>query len=410
MAFDPHPVDEADVAAFSRVLESAFGNVAADDDLSHAADVFDPSFAIGIADGGHLVATASAYPFELTLPARPGAERRAVNVPGVTAVGVLPTHRRRGLLTKMMDYQLADYRQRGFPLAILTASESIIYGRYGYGLAQSYQSVVIESRRSAFGQEAPAAGRFRMVDRDEAGKLCPGIHDRARWRRPGEIDRSAKWWLWHLKDEVKRRDGGACRFYAIHESPDGEADGWVSYRYHERWPEGIPRHRVEIDDLVATDDQVESALWRFVLDLDLVEEVSARLRPVDDPLRWLLAEPQRLRTTELGDHVWVRIIDISAALSARGYGTDDELVLEVTGPVAGRFVLETGSGACRRATKGEKGHLVLGLAELGAIYLGALRPSTLAAAGRVTETEPGALARADAAFVSPIAPFCSIGF
>jgi predicted acetyltransferase len=204
--------------------------------------------------------------------------------------------------------------------------------------------------------------------------------------------------------------------YAAHESMTGEADGWVSYRYNQQtWPAGIPRHQVVVQDLVATDAAVHAALWRFVLDLDLVEEVSAPQRPVDEPLRWLLADPRRLRTTEVGDHLWVRILDIPAALAARGYGAEERLVIEVLSDddsAGGRYVLETGLGGghCRRAQNGEKVALVLGLADLGALYLGGVPVSALAAAGRVKEIQPGAAAAAERAFTSPVAPYCTLHF
>jgi predicted acetyltransferase len=376
-----------------------------------------PDFAIAISDRGRIVATASAYPLELTLPAGPGQAYPAIPVPGVTAVGVAPSHRRQGLLTKLMNHQLADFRQRGLPVSILLASESIIYGRFAYGWAQSYQSLVIERDRAAFRADAPAiTGRLRLLDSEEAGKVLPSVHDRARRLRPGELNRSPRWWERHLKDPEKQHQGAGGRLYALHESDLGEADGWLSYRYQDQvWPAGIPRHTVVIQDLVVADQAAFTALWRFALDLDLVGEVSAPQRPVDEPLRWLLADPRRARTTELADHLWVRIIEIAAALEARGYGAAERLVIEVTSddPCArGRFVLESGptSGSCRPAKKGEKAQLVLGLDALGGIYLGGVAPTALAAVGRVTELQPGALVVADRVFASPVAPFCTLHF
>ncbi len=419
MAFDVHPVTESDLPAYARSIHSTFGDVVDEDALEQISGAVrtQGDFPIAISDQGRIVATASAYPLEMTLPAGPGQPFTTAAVPGVTAVGVVPTHRRRGLLTKLMNHQLADYRRRGYPLAVLLASESIIYGRFGYGWAQSYQSLLIESDHAAFRADAPVPpGRLRLLEPDEAGKILPSVHERARRLRPGELNRTTRWWGRHLKDPEKARGGGGGRLYALHESPDGDADGWVSYRYHNRdWPSGIPRHQVVVDDLVAIDGASRTALWRYVLDLDLVGEVSAPQRPVDEPLRWMLADPRRLRTTELADHLWVRIIDIPSALEARGYGAAERLVVEVTSddPAAsGRFVLESGpvSGSCRVAGRGEKGQLVLGLADLGAIYLGGVAPSALAAASRVTELQRGALAAADRVFASPVAPFCTLHF
>lgn len=417
MSLELRAVDRNEAEAFNRLTWQAFGAIPDDDSLARAVERFEPDFAIAVYDQGRIVATASAYPLEMTLPAGAGRPLPTVAVPGVTAVGVAPTHRRQGLLSRMMNHQLADLRDRDYPVAVLLASESIIYGRFGYGWAQSYQSLLLESDRDSFRPDAPtASGRMRMIDADEAGKALPLVHDRARHERPGEMNRTPRWWAVHVKDPEKEREGAEARMYAVHESAAGEADGWVSYRYGKMsWPEGIPRHQVLIDDLVALDPEVGAALWRFVLDLDLVEEVKAPIRPLDEPLRWMLADPRRLRTTEVADHLWVRILDVPAALSARGYAADERLVIEVRSPepsAAGRFVLETGpdKGACRPATRGEKAQLVLGLADLGAMYLGEVRASTLAAAGRVSEVAPGALAIADRAFASPVAPFCTLHF
>ncbi|HEX3541265.1 MAG TPA: GNAT family N-acetyltransferase [Acidimicrobiales bacterium] len=417
MTLELRAVGRSEAEAFFRHVALAFGAVPDQEELEGAAARFEPDFALGVFDQGRIVASAGAYPLEMTVPAGAGGSRATVPVPGVTAVGVAPTHRRRGLLTRLMTHQLADLRDRGYPLSVLLASQSIIYGRFGYGWAQSYQSLVIESDHDAFRPDAPVApGRMRMVEPDEVAKALPPIHDRARRQRPGELNRTTRWWDWHVKDPEKQRDGMEARMYAAHESAAGEADGWVSYRYNKlTWPAGIPRHQVVVQDLVATDAAVYAALWRFVLDLDLVEEVAAPQRPVDEPLRWLLADPRRLRTTEVGDHLWVRILDIRAALAARGYGAAERLVMEVLSEdpsASGRYVLETGpeGGHCRRAERGEKVALVLGLADLGALYLGGVPVSTLAAAGRVSEIQPGAVAAAERAFASPVAPYCTLHF
>ncbi len=383
MTIEVRAVDPAEAEAFTRCTWTAFGAVPNEERLGRDQERFDPAFALAAVDGGRIVATASAKALELTLPAGVGSARPTVAVAGVTAVGVFPTHRRQGLLTRMMHHQLADLRDRGYPLAMLFASEAIIYGRFGYGAAQYRQGFVVDPFRSAYRRDAAAAaaeGRVRMVDPDEAAKLLPPVHERARRQRPGELNRNARWWRWHLKDPESHRDQGNARLYAMHESAQGVADGWVSYRFHEIWDVGdLPRGRVEVDDLVATTPAVRAALWRLVLDLDLVEVVRARERPVDETLKWLLADLRRARTAELVDHLWLRILDIPAALEARGYGAAERLVLEVTSPIpppAGRFVLESGpeSGSCRAPRDGENGQLVLGLADLGALYLGGVSP------------------------------------
>ncbi|HSS09109.1 MAG TPA: GNAT family N-acetyltransferase [Acidimicrobiales bacterium] len=406
----PRRVPLDDVEAFVRAGDSVFGLIPDDADVAFYSSLFDPDYALAIYDGGRIVATASANSFELTLPAGPDHPLPTVTAPGVTAVGVQPTHRRRGLLTALMHRQIRDYRDRGFRLSMLTASEGAIYGRFGYGLATSYRSVAVNTKHAAFREDAPITGRMRLLDPDDARKVLPELHDQARRLRPGDITRLGPWWDRYFDDPDKDRDGGGGQFHAVHESSRGEPDGWVSYRYHYSWGNGVPAHRVDLRGLVALHPAARASLWRYLLDLDLVGEVTAEAVPMDEPLRWLLTDPRQVRVGYVGDHLWVRLIDVPGSLTARGYRTEARLVLDVRDE--GRFLLETApTGAwCRPARKGEKTDLILGLAELGAIYLGGVRPSVLAAAGRVNEERVGALGRADAAFGSPIAPYCGTDF
>jgi predicted acetyltransferase len=403
---------------FARVAELVFGNVANDEEAeATAAELFDPEWAIGVYDTGQLVATAAALPIELTLPAGPGQAFPMTAVPGVTAVGVLPTHRRRGLLNRMMARQLDQFREREVPLAILTASESVIYGRYGYGVASSSQSVSIATKRSAFlgappSGPHPEVGQMKLLGATEAANILPAVHDRARKLRPGDVSRSKEAWNEIFRDPPRHRHGGGGRMYVVHMGPDGDADGYATYRFQWKWQDGLPANVLSVEDLYSTSPEVDASLWRFLLDIDLVEEVTAGARPVDEPLRWRLADSRRLRTTSINDALWARLVDVPAALSARGYGAETELVLEVAGPTTERFTLVTGArgGSCGPAKASEKTDLVLGLNQLGAIFLGGCRPSVLAAAGQVAERRPGALARADTAFASPLLPFCGTRF
>lgn len=409
-------VPPSDALAFARTAEMTFANIATDEETKETkAEIYDPDWAIGVYDGSGLVATTSATSMELTLPAGAGQPFPVLEVIGVTGVGVLPTHRRRGLLNRMMAHQLGQLRERGVPLAILTASEAGIYGRYGYGLACSFQELTIATKRSQFldgvGLPLTQGGRLRLLSAADAADVVPGVHQQVRRRRPGEIDRSKTRWELLLRDPERHRGGGGPRFYVLYEGPHGVPDGYASYRYKWNWEGGLPHHSVSVGDLYMTSTEVGTALWRYLLDLDLVGEVTAR-RPLDDPLRWCLADPRQLRTTRVSDMMWVRLVDIPVALAARGYGAETDLVLEVEGDPTGRYALATSpeAGDCRRARSRDKTDLSLGVAELGAIYLGGCRPSVLAAAGRIRELRHGALARADAAFASPLVPFCGTSF
>jgi predicted acetyltransferase len=405
MSLELRSVPAEEATTFIRAVQAGFGHAGDEEAVAEYATLFLADWALAIYDAGRMVATTGAQPFELTLPGL-----SVTDAIGVTAITVQPTHRRRGLLRQMMERQLSDFRERGLAVAVLTASEAAIYGRFGYGLATSYQSIAVHTRRSAFAHPVEAPGRFRLLDADEASKVVPAIHDRARRLQPGEINRPDTFWTREFKHPEKSRGGGSGRFYVVHESPAGEVDGYASYRYFHAWPDDVPSHRVEVEDLYAVNAAVLTALWRFLLDLDLVGEVKAT-RPVDDPLRWLLADARQCRVSGLGDHLWVRLIDVPRALSARSYGVSGELVLEV-GPSSERYVLSASpSGAsCRPARTGERGEVAISLADLGAVYLGGVLPSVLAAAGRVHELRPGVLARADALFAGPVSPFCGTSF
>jgi predicted acetyltransferase len=413
MALELRSVPAEEATTFTRAVEAGFGHAGNEEAIADYVALFQPDWAIAVYDAGRIVATTSADPFELTLPGgfieTAMIDTALIETVGVTAVTVSPTHRRRGLLTQMMTRQLDQFRERGVAVAILTASEAVIYGRFGYGLATSFQSVAVDTPSSKFARPVDVEGRFRMLDAEEAAKVLPAVHDRACRLRPGDITRPETFWQRDFRDREFSRNGGSGRFYVVHESPAGEPDGYASYRYFHDWPDDRPAHRVEVEDLYAVGDNVLAAMWRFLLDLDLVRQVRAD-RPVDDPLRWLLADARQCVGRGIGDHLWVRLVDIPVALEARGYGGTGDLVLEV--PSVGRYVLSASPSAasCREAHRGERGDVELGLADLGAIYLGGVRPSLLAAAGRINELRPGALARADSIFLSPIAPYCGTGF
>ena len=242
---------------------------------------------------------------------------------GVSAVGVHPTHRRQGLLSRLMAAMHEDARQRGEAIAGLEASESIIYGRFGYGLAANLAEYAIDSRASAFAVPAPPLG-LALVDKDEATKLLPELFDRQRRTRAGEVDRSPAYWNQLLADLPHHREGGSARFHAVAD------DGYVLYR---SGPEANvfqgERVRITVEELRGTTPEVEAALWRFVLDLDLVGQVNVKRSPVDEPIRWRLADPRQLRTVAVEDRLYVRILDTAAAFEARGYQGEGRLVLDV---------------------------------------------------------------------------------
>lgn len=409
MDFEVRPVTPEEFPAFARAGESAFGEQPSDEDIERSRGNFEFERSLGVLDNGRFVATAGIYSFDLTLPGL-----TTLPVAGVSWVGVMPTHRRRGILTALMRRQLDDIAQRGEALAILLASESNIYGRYGYGVATLAATYEIESRRGAFARPFSAPGRLSLLEKEEAARVLPGVYDRFRRGQPGAVTRSEAWWQHYFVDPERWRDGASARFYLIYEAETGQVDGYMNYRIKGNWEGGFPNNTlIALDTALVTPDAY-TALWQYCLGVDLVGTVKAYDRPLDEPLRWRLAEPRRLRLTQYYDFVWVRLLDVPAALTGRRYATNDELVIGLTDALrpqnSGTYALEGGpEGAVCRATSSSP-DLSMEIADLGAAYLGGVRFSTLARAGRVSEERPGALARADRMFSSEPAPWCTTDF
>jgi predicted acetyltransferase len=404
------PVVEEEWPAYCHAVEAAFGSQPEPEDITGWRTLTEIDRTVAVFDGDEIVANAGAFTFELTLPGLTTTE-----VAGVTAVGVRATHRRQGLLTRMMEHQLDDVVERGEALAILLASESIIYGRFGYGLASSNIGIELDSSRDAFLPRIPITGTIRIVDAEAAGKLLPGIHDAARRIQPGDIARDRQaWWDRYFKDREKHRDGATARFYIVHESAPGQADGYAAWRIKHEWSHALPNNELRLDELVALNPQAAAALWRHLLDVDLVGKLRAWGRPVDEPLRWMLADPRRLRVTDRADFLWVRLLDIPAALAARRYQVEDGLVLDVADAfrpaVAGRYRVDGGPDGAQCARSTATPDLSVDVTDLGAMYLGGVTATELATAGRIEERTPGALRRADAFFASSPAPFCRTDF
>lgn len=409
MSYKIRPLAPDDFTTFMRAEGAAFGARPTDAEIEERRGYFEFDYGLAAFDEARLVGTAAAYSFELTLPG--GAILAA---PGVSWVAVLPTHRRRGILTALMRRQLDELRERGASLAMLTASESTIYGRFGYGLATSTVSFELDALYGRLAREWEFSGRVRLLEHEQALETLPAFYDRLRRLRPGMLSRGRGAWTWLLGNPLGSADGYGPRFYLAYESASGQIEGTAHYRIKPEWTNGLPGGALTARDILAATPEAYAALWRYFLGVDLIRTVRAIGCPVDDPLRWLLADSRRLRITALTDDLWLRLLDIPAALAARTYGTRDRLVVEITDPFcpesAGRYALEGGpEGAeCARTTAAPD--LALAVADLGATYLGGVQLSTLAQAGRVEELRPGALRRADALFASEVVPYSGTPF
>ena len=408
--FEIRPVTPDEVEAYTRAPLAAFGETFDPERFKLEWTHHELDRTLAAFDDGEIVGTGRLYSLELTLPG--GALEP---VAAVSWISVLPTHRRQGILTAIMGRELDDTVARGESMAVLHASEGGIYRRFGYGIAASSIAFTLPRQHAAFLRPPPEGGRVRLVDEETARKVFPDIFDRARRQQPGAVSRVDEWWGNELFYVEKKEEG--TRFFVIYESADRDLDGYAAYKIVPRWTDdGVSRNRLEVRDLVTVTPDARAVLWRYLCDVDLVETISAGSCPVNEPLRWLLAESRRFYVNRLSDGLWVRILDAPVALSARRYAATERIVLDVhdefrpDGDAAGRFALEGGpDGAQCERTNGDP-DLALGVADLGAGYLGGVTFSTLARAGLVEERTPGALARADGMFRTDPAPFVMTEF
>jgi len=349
---------------------------------------------------GRPVGTAGAYSFELTLPGEILAPAA-----GVTSVGVLPSHRRQGVLSAMMRHQLAELRARGEFLSVLLASEAPIYGRFGYGPATYTQRLTVPRHQAAFARprargtaDAPATGSVEVLRRAECGENLEEVYDRYRRAQPGALSRPHRWWALGAGQPPV---APAPRYVAVHRDADGVPDGYGSY--------SVESGTLTVDEIIATDDGVFTALARFVLGHDLVTQVVFKHLAPDHPLRWQLADFRALQVSDDTDWLWVRLLDVPRALTARGWFMDGEIVLDVDDPFLGergRYLLTVRDSKADVVPTDREPDLSLDVSDLGSVYLGGTAPSTLVRAGHIRAHHPGAAALADALFRAERSPHC----
>jgi predicted acetyltransferase len=338
-------------------------------------------------EGSAVVAVAGSYEFDMTVPGG-----RAIPTGGVTWVSVAVSHRRQGLLRRLMDAVHDDIDARGEPLAALTASEGGIYERFGYGIASRTRISRLDRRFVQLRPEhVPAPGTVRMVDPLQSLEEIAAVWDRYRLTRPGEISQPESWWRVHAAEL------GDAAIHVLH------ADGYACWTSTPHWDDGHPAHELTVVVLAAVTPAAHRALWHTVLSTDLAGPIRSRRVVLDDPLPWLLTNQRALRTTDLNDGVWCNVRDVVGCFGARTYGTDDELVVEAEG----RRWKIGGGGVARTRSRPD---LVAAPSSLGALLLGGEVPTTLAAGGRVEARNAEALRRADALFVTHPGPSCQIGF
>ena len=394
---DAAPITQHEVPEFVEALFGAFHGELHQEARDRVHAVIEPDRSLAIRDDGRIVATAGIFTRRMTIP---GGE---VPVAAVTMVGVRASHRRRGFLTSMMRRQLSDVHDAGTEaIAALWASEGAIYGRFGYGMASLTADMGFQTRDARLRVRPEARARLELAE-DLRSELV-AIYDVARLQVPGMLDRSDAWWDRRLADPEHERDG-AGRLRAVVIEGSAYALYGVKTEFGPRGPDG----EVRVREVIATSPEGNAAVWAFLLDLDLVRRLSYEPAPADDPLPHLVTSAQAVRM-DIGEALWVRLVDVPRALTERTYAVPFEVVLEVADEVcpwnAGRWALawDGTTATCERTTL--DAGLELSATELGAAYLGGTPLELLARALRVRELKPGALAAASLAFRGERQPWC----
>jgi len=402
------PLRDGELRAYATAVGRAFGEPLAEDDFVSMQRTWELDRTYVATDGEAVVGGGASFSFQLTVPGG-----SAVGAAGVTAVGTMPTHRRRGALRLVMRELLEDAQRHGDPIAILWASQGSIYQRFGYGIGTLRGEFEILQARAAFRSEIPMEGSTRLIELAEAARLFPPVYDRVRANRPGFISRTPTWWDSEILSDPERwRRGAGPKTFLVYEV-DGQVEGYLIYRIKNDWEQGASRSVLIARELIAATPRAQRELWRFCFSHDLMLSVRATDQPVDHPLLLMLLEPGLLRFV-LAGQLWLRIVDVPGALRARTYATADRVVLEMTDPflpeLAGRWLLDTTGDAPRIERTEAAADLALDVTDLASLYLGAFSTAELAGAGRTSELTAGIRARVDAMFRTERKPWCPTGF
>ena len=380
------PIDESEFDSWSRAEAVGFSHHAPNEYVKIARSFAELDRTFGAFDGDEIVGTTTTRTSAMTVPGG------FAKLGFVDDVAVLPTHRRRGIMTRMMSAQLDQMRERGEPLAALSASESLIYERFGYGIATWFHRWKIDRRHTAMKIPPNGGGNLGFISADAAREEWPRLHAKMRESRIGMVRYSDGYWRAALWDAESQRRGGT-EFFHVAYLRDNRVAGLCTYRVRER--------AVLVAFLLGEDAEVEAELWEYCFGIDLTSETQAFVRPTDDPLPWRLEDPRRLERS-LGDHMWLRLVDVKEALSVREYAEPASLTFRVHDKFCpwndGAYLLEAGADGADCTRSEREPQVELGVSDLAAAYLGGVSFSILAQAGRVKERAPDALASADRMF------------
>ncbi|MFD7663083.1 GNAT family N-acetyltransferase [Streptomyces sp. NPDC059788] len=409
MGIEVRTVGDADIPDWMRGMNVGFLRPpeVSEEEIEYRRGHYDPERTQGAYDNGRWIATFRSFPQELTVVggARVGAD-------AVTSVTVSPTHRRRGLLSRMMANDLRDARERGDAVATLIAAEFPIYGRYGFGPAAWSTEWHVDVARAALDPRHAGpddGGRVDFADAAEVRAVGPALHERFRAGQPGAVSLPAVWWRTHTGAVRLPHNPAEERFHAVYRSASGEVEGLAAYRADDVWEHKLPQNTVTVDRLTATTPAAERALWRFLCSIDWALHIKTGGRGPDDLLPYHLGDPRAARITQHADYLWIRPLDVPRLLEVRTYPASGSLVLEVrdaAGLAGGRFLLEAGPEGATCTRTGRSAELTLDVGAFAALYLGDESAARLAALGTVAEERPGALATADLLLHTARRPWC----
>lgn len=402
MEIQTRPIVAEESLSFREAILAGFGEDLDEESFPPAwfEDLVPLDRTVAAFDGSHIVGTLGAFPFDVTIPGG-----RSITMAGTTIVTVAATHRRRGVLTAMMRDHLEDGRQRGEPLVGLWSSESVIYGRYGFGVATENNAIEIDQNRISIDGDS---GSVRLVTTEEAITLFPAVYEMERPRRPGMLSRSELWWKHHFDDPKANRDGFSSLRCVLHES-DGVHDGYAIYRQKSNWDTGFPDGKISIRELIAPAPAAHTGLWQYLTAIDLFPQIEYWNLPVDDPLAWKVPDHRRIKRKRW-DALYLRILDPVQALEARTYAVDGVVRFAVDDPflpdVGGSFELAVvdGVGRCRRVDDAVT-DLNLGATDLASLYLGGNSTSSMAQAGRIRGVQES-IVLLGRMFRGDVAPWC----
>jgi predicted acetyltransferase len=399
----PRAITTGELDEFIRTFEPAFGDFLPPGLRAYLRDTTEVDRAYAVFDAGQMVATGETWTIDLTVPGG------TVPVAGLTSGRVLPTYRRRGLITRLVRHRLDQAVERGEPLACLWPSDSAIHGRFGFAPATWAAAVRVEPAHAQAIEPLDPGHRVRLVDPAEATGSLPAVYDTVRQVTPGMVTRSPRRWrAWASYDVLhgRRQDAGSRQIACWDDR------GYVSYQVARERGHRDPNGTVLIGELLAADSEAYRGLWAWCLGLDQVSVVSAPLRPADEPLRLALPAPRRLAMS-IGDGLWLRLLDVPVALSARRGGTDGAVCLDVIDDgryAAGRYRLQVESGHVSCTRSSALPDVAMPVATLSAAYLGGTTMTALARAGKVTEHSPGSVALLDGMLSSAPTPWSPWSF